>query len=220
MDIPTTHDILFLGSWYAPSSFVLAQHMLSHCSLTRFCCGSNICSDSFRTFFVSNGKRVYVRILYSWLSFCLQRNLLLVAFYVFTSSDALVVRHHYVLQLPWLLNMCSRGTLLVSLNSSIVFPYYFYHVPPIFLESESICFGATTSLRPTFSDNGKYVLSYNLHAMGGICKEGWLWDFLIKCSFEWLHNLTSDIYWWMLEHSSHCAVIVSDDDINNKESII
>ena len=79
--------------------------------------------------------------------------------------------------------MCSRGTLLASLNSSIVFPYFFYHVPLIFLESESICFGAPTLLIPTLFDDLKDVLSYNLHGMGGICKEGWLWDFLIQFSF-------------------------------------
>ena len=78
----------------------------------------------------------------------------------------------------------------MSLNCSLLtqlfnccFPIIFYRVPPIFLESESICFGTSTSLSPTFVDDGKYVLSSNLHAMGGICKEGWLWDFLIKFSF-------------------------------------
>ena len=25
---------------------------------------------------------------------------------------------------------------------------------------------------------------------------------------------------WMLEHRSHCAVVVADDDVNNKEAII
>ena len=51
---------------------------------------------------------------------------------------------------------------------------FFYHVPPIFLDSDSIYFGAFTSPSLTFVDNGKDVLSYNLHSMGGICKEGWL----------------------------------------------
>ena len=63
------------------------------------------------------------------------------------------------------------------------FPIIFYRVPPIFLESESICFGAFTSTRPTFVDDEKYVLSYNLHVMGGIFKEGRIWDSLIKFSF-------------------------------------
>ena len=64
-----------------------------------------------------------------------------------------------------------------------VLPILFYHVPSIFIESDSICFGAPTLLSPTFVDYGKYVLSCNLHAMVGICKEGWLWDFLIKFYF-------------------------------------
>ena len=116
--------------------------------------------------------------------------------------------------------MCSRGTLLASFKSTIFFPVLFYHVPPIFLESYSICFGAPTSMSPTFLDDGKDVLSYNLHTMGGICKEGWLSDFLIKFSFGWLQNLTSATYGWMLEHSLHYDVIVAGDVINDKEAII
>ena len=99
-------------------------------------------------------------------------------------------------------------------------PIIFYLVPPIFIDSESIYFGAPTSLSPTLFDNVKDVLSYNLHTMGGICKKVWLWDFLIKFSFGRLHNLTSDTYEWMLEHSSHCAVIVAENDIYDKEDIV
>ena len=62
-------------------------------------------------------------------------------------------------------------------------PIIFNHVPQIFLDLDSICFGATISLSPTFVDEGKHVLINNLHAMGGIWNEGWLWDFLIKVSF-------------------------------------
>ena len=51
------------------------------------------------------------------------------------------------------------------------FPHYFLSCTPIFLELESICFGAPTSLSPNFVDDGEYVLSYNLHAMGGICNK-------------------------------------------------
>ena len=58
--------------------------------------------------------------------------------------------------------MCSRVTLPVSLNSSIIFTYYFYRVSPIFLDQESICFGAPTSLSPTFVDNGKCVIRKTL----------------------------------------------------------
>ena len=63
------------------------------------------------------------------------------------------------------------------------------------------------------------MLSYNLHTMGGIYKEGWIWDFLINFSFWWLQNLTSGTFGCMIEHSSHCAVIVSDNEINYKEAI-
>ena len=64
------------------------------------------------------------------------------------------------------------------------FPIIFNCVPPIFLELESICFGASALLSPIFVDNGKYVLSYNLNMMGGICKEVWMWYLLIKFSFR------------------------------------
>ena len=70
-------------------------------------------------------------------------------------------------------------------------------------------------MRPTFVQDRKYVISYNLHAMEGICKEGWIWDFLIKFSFGLLQNLTLGTFGWMLEHIFHCSVIVADDDIND-----
>ena len=57
-----------------------------------------------------------------------------------------------------MLNMCSRVTLLSSLNSSIFFSYYFYPAPPIFLELESIFFGASTSLSPTFAEDENMCL--------------------------------------------------------------
>ena len=74
-------------------------------------------------------------------------------------------------------------------------------------------------MSPTFVDDGKDALSNNLHAMGGICKEGLLWDFLIKFSFGCLQNLTPDTYHRMLEHSSHCAIVVTDDDINDENQL-
>ena len=70
--------------------------------------------------------------------------------YVFPYSDALVLKPHAALQFSRLLNMCSRGNLIASLNSSIVFPFYLF-------DSESICFGALSSLSPTFVDNVKDV---------------------------------------------------------------
>ena len=94
------------------------------------------------------------------------------------------------------------------------FPIIFYHLPPIFLDLESICFDAPTSLSSTFIDDGKYVLSNNLHMMGGICKKLWLWDFLINFSFGCLQKLTPVTYQSMLENSSHCAIVVTDDEVN------
>ena len=72
---------------------------------------------------------------------------------------------------------------------------------------------------PTFFEDGNDVLSYNLHMMGGIFKEGWLWDFLIKFSFGCLQNFTPGTFVWMIEYSSHCAVIVADDDINDEKRL-
>ena len=67
---------------------------------------------------------------------------------------------------------------------------------------------------------GEDIFCNYLHAMGGVRKEGWLGDFCIKFSFGWLKNLNSGTFGWMLEHSSRCAAIVADDDINDKEAII
>ena len=91
-----------------------------------FFCVSKICSDSFRTFSVWNVKIVFFRILYSWLSFCLQWNSSSVSLDIFPSSGTLVLKHHSALQLSWLLNMCTRGTWIASLNSSIIFYLLFF----------------------------------------------------------------------------------------------
>ena len=91
---------------------------------------SNICSDSFKTSSVWNGKKVFFRRFYSWLSFCLQRNSSSFLLYVFPSYDALDLKHHSALQLELLLNVCSIGTLLDSLNSSIVFSLLFFIMYP------------------------------------------------------------------------------------------
>ena len=63
------------------------------------------------------------------------------------------------------------------LNFSLII---IYHIPPLFIESERICFGKSSLLRLAIVKNGRYVIRNNLHAMGGICKEGWHWYFLIK----------------------------------------
>ena len=153
------------------------------------------------------------------LSFCLQLNSSSLLLYVFPSSGNIFLKHYPVLQLPLLLNMCSRRILLVSVKSSN-FPYYFYHVPPIFIDSYIIYFGASTSPIPSFVGDGKYVLSSNFHMMGGICKELFFWYFLINFFFGWLQNLTSVTFGWMFKHSLHYAIIVADDDINDKKAII
>ena len=64
------------------------------------------------------------------------------------------------------------------------FPILFYRVPPIFLDSEGICFGAPALQIPTFVDDGEDVFCNYLHAMGGVRKEGWLGDFCMKLSFS------------------------------------
>ena len=64
------------------------------------------------------------------------------------------------------------------------------------------------------------MLDHNLNAMGGICKKGRLWDLHIKFPFRCLKKLTSDTNYWMLEHSLHRSVVVADDYIDDKETII
>ena len=91
-------------------------------------------------------------------------------------------------------NSVRGGPYLPHSTLQFFLPIIFYHVPPIFLDSESICFGAPTLLSPTFVDDGKYVLSNKLHSMGRIYKKLLLWDFLIKFSFGCLQNLTPDNY--------------------------
>ena len=98
--------------------------------------------------------------------------------------------------------------------------FLFIVYPQSFFERKGVCFGAPESHIPTFVENGENVLCNYLHAMGGVRKEGWLGDIFMKLSFRLPKNLTSGTFGWMLEHSSHCAVIVADDDINDKEAII
>ena len=99
-------------------------------------------------------------------------------------------------------------------------PILFNHVPPIFCQLESICYGAPTSLSLTIIGDVKDVLGHNLNAIGDIRKKGRLWDLYIKFPFRCLKNLTSDTNDWILEHSSHRAVVVADDYIDDKETII
>ena len=99
-------------------------------------------------------------------------------------------------------------------------PILFNYVPPIFFESDSICSVAPTSLSLTIIGDVKDVLGHNLNAIGDIRKKGRLWDLHIKFPFRCLKNLTSDTNDWILEHSSHRAVVVADDYIDDKETII
>ena len=105
--------------------------------------------------------------------------------------------------------MFKRNLICLTQLFNYSFLIIFYHVPPIYLKSESICVGAPTSLSTTFVDNWKYLLSNNLHAMVGIYKEWWLWYFLINFSFGWLQNLTSYTYGCILEHRSHFSFIIA-----------
>ena len=136
MDIPTTQEILLFRLITCSIVLFSLRNICYHIVHWLFFCVSNICSDSFRTLFVWNGKIVFFRRLYSWLSFCLKRILLYVSLYAFPSSDALVLKHHSELQLSWLLNMCSRGTLLASLSSSIVFFLLFFIMQPQYFLSQ------------------------------------------------------------------------------------
>ena len=72
MGIPTTHDIRLLRIMLCTIVFFFGATYAITLFIDSFLCVSNICSDSFRTLSVWNGKIVFLRILYSWLSFCLQ----------------------------------------------------------------------------------------------------------------------------------------------------
>ena len=103
-----------------------------HCSLILFCV-SNICGDYPKNLSFSNKKRFFC-ILYRWLSFSLQCNLSSLLFYSLPSSHYIVFNHHYVLHLWWLLNMCSRGTILACHNySKLLFLLFFIIYPQYFL---------------------------------------------------------------------------------------
>ena len=67
--------------------------------------------------------------------------------------------------------MFKKNLICLTQLFNYFFRILFYHVPPIFLKYENIYFGTSTFLIPTFIDNGIYLLSNNLHVMGGICKE-------------------------------------------------
>ena len=152
-----------------------------HCLV--FVCQTNICSDYFRTLSTWSRKRVFLGDLTAGCSFFTAEFILFVVVFISflwwyfleapICTTIFITVEHVLMRNP---------TCLTQLFNFLKL-FFIYHVPPIFLDFESICFGASTMLIPKFIDNIKGVLSYNLHAMGGICKEGWLWDFLIKLSF-------------------------------------
>ena len=138
-----------------------------------------------------------------------QQNSSSLPLYSLPSSDTLVLKHYYALHLSWLLNMCSRVTLLACRNSSkLLFLFLFIIYPKhlLILISSALMHPHLWDL-PLLTMKGKDMLSINPHSMGGIYKEGWHWDFLINFSSLWLQNLTS--YWLMLGHRSHYAVIIA-----------
>ena len=63
--------------------------------------------------------------------FEVQRNPSSLLLYSLPYSDALVLEHWSALHLTWLLNMCSRGTLLACCNSTNFFYSYLSYTPNI-----------------------------------------------------------------------------------------
>ena len=128
----------FFGSCYASSScFCGATHaiVLFVCSLFFVL---NICSDSLRILSVWNLKRVFFRRLYSCLSFYLQWNSSSLSLYSLPFYDDLFLKHHSALHLSWLLNMCSRVTLLACRNySELLFLLFFIKFPQFLLSLRS-----------------------------------------------------------------------------------
>ena len=198
--------------------FFLAQCMLSHLSLIPFFVCQTYAVILFKICLSETAK-------YSFQDTVQLGVILFAAEFIVFVIVCLSFFWFYCLETPlwiqflWLLKK-SRWTLLAPLNSSIIFSYSFLSFSTNMSWVGVHCFGAPTFLSLTFVDDGKYVISYNLHAMGGVCKEGWIWGFLIKFSFRWIQNLSSGTFGWMLEHTLHGAVIIFDDVINDKKAII
>ena len=90
--------------------------MQLHCSLIIFVCLKHM-QWYFQNFVgLKRINSIFGR-LYSWLSFSLQHNFSSLLFYSLPSSDALVLKHYYILHFSWLLNVCPRKTLLACGNS-------------------------------------------------------------------------------------------------------
>ena len=84
----------------------------------------------------------------------------------------------------------------------------------------SIWFGASTLIFFWPIYEGKYLLGNKLHFMGGICREEYWWYIFIKLPFRWLDKLSMSTYWWMIDQSSYCVVIVTYDEINSKTAAV
>ena len=194
MDIPTTQDILlFRIMIFAIVLFFGATYMIS-LFIDYFLCVSNICSDHFRTLSFETWK-------YYFLEFVQLVVVLFAAEYIFFVVVCLSFFWWSCLEAPLCTtifmtaeHVFKRNLTLLTQIFNCFLPIIFYRVPPMFLELERIWFGVSTSLIPTFINYGKDFSRYNLHAMVEICKEGWIWDFLIKFSFELFNNLTSGTF--------------------------
>ena len=129
MDIPTNHDILLFRLMLCATVFFLAQHKQLHCSLIRLCvCQISVVILSNHSLFVT--EQYFLRSLYCWLPFSLKLNFSSLSFYSLPPSDDLVFNHHYALNLIWLLDMCSRGTLLACRNYSKLLSLFFFIIQP------------------------------------------------------------------------------------------
>ena len=115
----------------APSSCSLAQRMLSHCSLIRFLCVRKTYAVIHLELclFEKENSIFYGYCTADYSLFC-SGIWSSVPLYDFPSSGALVFKYRSALKFSRPLNMCSRGTLLASLNTFIVFSYCFSSCTP------------------------------------------------------------------------------------------
>ena len=200
--------LFFFGAMYA-ITFIIDS----------FFCVSNICSDSFQNLSIWNSKRFFsgystagchfVCSIIHRLCHCVSFLLLILLSWNTTLNTIFVI-----------VKKNQEETYLHHSTLQLFFPILFYHFPPICLELE-----CTALVHPHFwasllSLMENMWLATIFMRWGGVCKEGWLWGFLIKFSFRWIQNLSSGTFGWMLEHTLHGAVIIFDDVINDKKAII
>ena len=169
MEIPTTQEIL-LFRLVVCAVFLFFGAKYCDCIVCWFIllCVKHMQWLS-QNFVCLKQKILFFRRLYNRFYFFLQQDVSSLLLYSFPSSDALVLENHFALQLSWLLNMCSRRTLLICHNSSKKTYIILHHIPPILIDYYSIWCGASTSMSLTIVKNRKDVLTNNLNKMGG----GW-----------------------------------------------